>query len=225
VVVLLVAARSVQVEARSRMLGARLEIALLTRHLWCLNPPSNTSGASTIRGTEQTTDRRARRDTEDRIAEKRWLDEGGSFSRYPNQAEEIEMTDVRRSGPPRRLADQTRYGIPIEGEVDGLWQRAFHVHLAEQVRRQPDLTGAEFFEKSLTINPAEIKFRFVDSPSLLPAYLDMIESAIPQANQTAAVERQRLDAAVAEAERALRERDQDIEQALTSWAEQQPADR
>ena len=135
------------------------------------------------------------------------------------------MTDVRRTGPPRRLADQTRYVIPIEGEVDGIWQRAFHVHLSEQVQRQPDLTGAEFFEKSLTINPAEIKFRFVDSPSLLPNYLDMIESAIPQANQTAAVERQRLDAAVAEAERALRERDQDIERALTSWAEQQPADR
>ena len=171
------------------------------------------------------TGHRVGRDTEDQIAELRWVDEGGSFSRFPNQAEEIEMTDVRRTGPPRRLEDKTRYVIPIEGEVDGIWQRTFHVHLAEQVRRRPDLTGAEFFEKSLTINPAEIKFRFVDSPSVLPDYLDMIESAIPQANQAAAVERQRLDAAVAEAERALRERDQDIEQALTSWAEQQPADR
>jgi hypothetical protein len=75
------------------------------------------------------------------------------------------------------------------------------MHLAEQVRARPDLTGAEFFEKSLTINPAEIKFRFVDTPSVLPDYLDMIESAIPQANQAAAVERQRLNAAVAETER------------------------
>jgi hypothetical protein len=134
------------------------------------------------------------------------------------------MTDVRRTGPPRRLEDKTRYGIPIEGEVDGIWQRAFHVHLAEQARRRPDLTGAEFFEKSLTISPAEIRFRFVDSPSVLPDYLDMIESAIPLTNQTAAVERQRLDAAVAEAERGLRERDQDIERALKSWAERQPVD-
>ena len=176
------------------------------------------------KGKEQTTDRRGGRDTEDRIAELRWFDEGGSFSRFPNRAEEIEMTDVRRTGPPRRLKDRTRYVVPIEGEVDGMWQRAFHLHLAEQVRGRPELTGAEFFEKSLTINPAEIKFRFVDSPSVLPDYLDMIESAIPQANQAAAVERQRLEAAVAEAERGLRERDQDIEQALTSWAEQQPAD-
>jgi hypothetical protein len=134
------------------------------------------------------------------------------------------MTDVRRTGPPRRLTDQTRYAIPIEGEVDGIWQRAFHGHLAEQVRRQPDLTGAEFFERSLTVNPVEIKFRFVDSPSVLPDYLDMIESAIPQTNQTAAVERQRLNAAVAEAERELQERDQDIERTLKSWAEQQPVD-
>jgi hypothetical protein len=127
------------------------------------------------------------------------------------------MTDVRRTGPPRRLEDRTRYVIPIEGEVDGIWQRAFHVHLAEQVRRRPDLTGAEFFEKSLTINQAEIKFRFVDNPSVLPDYVDMIKSAIRQANQTAAVERQRLDAAVAEAERGLQERDRDIELALESW--------
>ena len=134
------------------------------------------------------------------------------------------MTDVRRTGPPRRLEDRTRFGIPIEGDVDGVWQRAFHVHLAEEVRRQPDVPGAEFFEKSLTINPAEIKFRFVGSASLLPNYLDMIESAIPQANQTAAEERQRLDAALAEAEREVRERDQDIERQLNDWADQQPVE-
>jgi hypothetical protein len=44
---------------------------------------------------ERTTDRRAGKDTEDVIAEQRWLDEGGSFSRYPNQAEEID--DDRRT--------------------------------------------------------------------------------------------------------------------------------
>ncbi|MGO9884592.1 MAG: hypothetical protein ACLPV4_16450 [Solirubrobacteraceae bacterium] len=133
------------------------------------------------------------------------------------------MTDVRRTGPPRRLEDRTRFGIPIEGEVDGIWQRAFHTHLAEEVRHQPEVPGAEFFEKSLTINPGEIKFRFVGSASLLPNYLDMIESAIPQANQTAAEERQRLDAAAAEAEREVRERDQDIERELNDWAGHQPA--
>jgi hypothetical protein len=54
-------------------------------------------------------------------------------------------------------------------------------------------------------------------------FLDMIESTIPEANRAAAVERQRLEAAVADAERELRERDQDIEQALKSSTEQQPA--
>jgi hypothetical protein len=108
--------------------------------------------------------------------------------------------------------------------VDGIWQRAFHVHLAEHVRRHPDLPGAEFFEKSLTINPAEIKFLFVGSASLLPDFLDTIEAAIPQANHTAAVERQRLDAVLAETERELRQRDEDIEGALRSWAARQPAD-
>jgi hypothetical protein len=188
------------------------------------------SSASHRRWIERSRRRSRRRivepgETQDQIAEQRWFDEGGRFSLFPNHAEEIEMTDVRRTGPPRRLEDKTRYVIPIEGEVDGIWQRAFHVHLAEQVRAHPDLTGAEFFERSLTINPAEIKFRFVDSASVLPDYLDMIELAIPQANRAAAVERQRLDAAVAETERELRERDQDIERALTSWAEQQPVDR
>jgi hypothetical protein len=108
--------------------------------------------------------------------------------------------------------------------VDGIWQRAFHIHLAEEVRRQPDLPEDKFFEKSLTINPAEIKFRFVGSASLLPSYLDMVESAIPQANQTASEERQRLDAAVAEADREVRERDQDIERELNDWADQQSAE-
>jgi hypothetical protein len=167
---------------------------------------------------------RAGRDSENRIAEQRWLDEGGSLSDHPDQTEEIEMTDVRRTGPPRRLEDRTRFGIPIEGEVDGIWQRAFHVHLAEEVRRHPDLPGGDFFEKSLTINPGEIKFRFVASASLLPNYLNLIESAIPQANGTAAEERQRLDAAVSEAEREVRERDQDIERELKDWADKQPAE-
>jgi len=133
------------------------------------------------------------------------------------------MTDVRRTGPPRRLEDRTRFVIPIEGGVDGIWQRAFHAHLTEEIRRQPDLPGAEFLGKSLTITPEQIKFYFVGSPSVLPNYLDMIESAIPQANQTAAEERQRLDAAVAEAERNVRDRDQDVERELKSWAEKQPA--
>jgi hypothetical protein len=134
------------------------------------------------------------------------------------------MTDVRRTGPPRRLEDRTRFAVPIEGDVDGAWQRAFHLHLAEEVRRQPDLPGTEFFEKSLTINPAEIKFRFVGSPSLLPNYLDMVESTIPQANRTAAEERQRLDAAIAEAEQEVRERDQDLEREMKDWADRQPAE-
>jgi hypothetical protein len=134
------------------------------------------------------------------------------------------MTDVRRTGPPRRLEDRTRFAVPIEGDVDGAWQRAFHLHLAEEVRRQPDLPGTEFFEKSLTINPAEIKFRFVGSPSLLPDYLDMIESTIPHANRTAAEERQRLDAAIAEAEQEVRERDQDLEREMKDWADRQAAE-
>jgi hypothetical protein len=79
-------------------------------------------------------------------------------------------------------------------------------------------------EKSLTINPAEIRFRFVGSASLLPNYLDIIESAIPQANQSAAEERQRLEAAIHEAEREVRERDQDIERELKEWADEQPAE-
>ena len=134
------------------------------------------------------------------------------------------MTDVRRTGPPRRLEDRTRFAVPIEGDVDGAWQRAFHVHLGEEVRRQPDLPGTEFFEKSLTINPTEIKFRFVGIPSLLQNYLDMIASAIPQANRTAAEERQRLDAAIADTEREVRARDQDLEREMKDWADRQPAE-
>jgi hypothetical protein len=137
------------------------------------------------------------------------------------------MADVRRIGPPKRLVEGTvgiRFAIPIEGEVDGIWQRAFHAHLTEEIRRQPDLSGAESFGRSLTINPREIKFYLVGSASLLAHYLDMIELAIPEANRTAALERQRLATAVAETERELRDRDEDIEQVLKSWAEQQPAD-
>ncbi len=131
------------------------------------------------------------------------------------------MTDVRRTGPPQRLEDRTRIGIPIEGDVDGIWQRAFQAHLTEEMRRQPDLPGADFFGRSLTINPEQIKFYFVGSASLLPDYLDMIEAAIPQANQTAAEERQRLNEAGAEAERKLRDRDEDMERELKAWAEKQ----
>jgi hypothetical protein len=46
------------------------------------------------------------------------------------------MTDVRRTGPPHRLEDRTRIGIPIEGDVDGVWQRAFQAHLSEELGRQ-----------------------------------------------------------------------------------------
>lgn len=137
------------------------------------------------------------------------------------------MTDVRRIGSPKRLREGTvgmRFAIPIEGEVDGIWQRAFQGHLAEAIRRQPDLAGAEAFGKSLTINPREVKFFLVGSASLLPRYLDTIESVIPLANQTAAAERQRLAAAVAETARELHDRDEEIEQALKSWSEQRPAD-
>ena len=138
------------------------------------------------------------------------------------------MTDVRRTGSPRRLAEGTigiRFEVPIEGEVDGIWQRAFHAHLTDEIRRQRDLPGAESFGNSLTINPREIKFYLVGGATLLPHYLDMIESAIPQANETAAAERQRLAEGVAEAQRELRDRDEDIERALKSWAEQRPTDR
>jgi hypothetical protein len=47
------------------------------------------------------------------------------------------MTDVRRTGPPRRLENRTRSGIPIEGEVDGIWQRAFHAEVVAEVQRRP----------------------------------------------------------------------------------------
>jgi hypothetical protein len=131
------------------------------------------------------------------------------------------MTDVRRTGPPHRLEDRTRIGIPIEGDVDGIWQRAFNAHLVEELSGHSDLPGAEFFGKSLTINPQEIRFYFVGGASLLPVYLDMIEAAIPPANATAAEERQRLYEAGAEAEQHVRDRDQDIERELSSWAEKQ----
>lgn len=142
------------------------------------------------------------------------------------------MTDVRRTGSPKRvtpkrLTERTvgiQFEIPIEGEVDGIWQRAFHDCITEAIRRQPELSGSDSFGKSLTINPREIRFDLVGSAALLPHYLDIIEAAIPEANQAAAVEPQRLAAAVAEAQRELRDRDEDIERALRSWAEQQQAD-
>ena len=135
------------------------------------------------------------------------------------------MTDVRRTGPPRRLEDQTRIGIPIEGDADGIWQRAFHAHLTEAIQRHPQLSGGEFFGKSMTINPDQIKFYFVASPSSLPNYLDMIEAAIPLANQTAAEERERAQATLLEAERNLRDRNDEMERELKAWADKQPATR
>jgi hypothetical protein len=133
------------------------------------------------------------------------------------------MTDVRRTGPPRRLENRTRLGIPIEGEVDGIWQRAFHAQVTEEARRQPDLPGADFFGRSLTINPEQITFYFVGDASLLPTYLDMIETAIAPANETAAQERHRLYAAGAEAERKVHDRDEDMERELNAWVEKQSA--
>jgi hypothetical protein len=135
------------------------------------------------------------------------------------------MTDVRRTGPPRRLEDRTRFGIPIEGDVDSIWQRAFREHLIEETRRQPELPGVEFFGKSLTVNPEQITFHFVGEANLLPNYLDMIESAIPPANDTAAKERQRRSAAGAEADRKLRDRDDAVEEEINSWVGRQTANR
>jgi hypothetical protein len=133
------------------------------------------------------------------------------------------MTDVRRAGPPRRLEDRTRFSVPIEGEVDGIWQRAFHAQIIEETSRQPDLPGSDFFGRSLTINSDHITFYFADDARLLPTYLDMIEGAIAPANETAAEERHRVAAAAAEAEREVHDRDEDMERELTAWAEKQPA--
>jgi hypothetical protein len=132
------------------------------------------------------------------------------------------MTDVRRTGPPQRLDNQTRLSVPIEGDVDGIWQRAFHAQVIEQVRRHPDLSGSDFFGKSLTINSDHITFYFVSDPSLLPTYLDMIEAAIAPANEVAAEEHHRLYAAAAEAEREVKDRDEDMERELKAWVERQP---
>jgi hypothetical protein len=133
------------------------------------------------------------------------------------------MTDVRRTGPPQRLENRTRLGVPIEGDVDGIWQRAFHDQIIEETRRQPDLPGADFFGRSLTINPEQITFYFVGDAKLLPTYLDMIEAAIAPANDTAAEERHRLYAAGAEVERKVHDRDEDMERELKAWVERQPA--
>jgi hypothetical protein len=133
------------------------------------------------------------------------------------------MTDVRRTGPPQRLENRTRLGIPIEGEVDGIWQRAFHDQIIEETRRQPELPGADFFGRSLTINPELITLYFVGDAKLLPTYLDMIEAAIAPANDIAAEERHRLFAAEAEVERKVHDRDEDMERELKAWVERQPA--
>jgi len=133
------------------------------------------------------------------------------------------MTDVRRTGPPRRLEDRTRFGVPIEGDVDGIWQRAFHAEIIEEARRHPDLSGGDFFGKSLTINPDQITFYFVGDAPLLPRYLDMIEAAIAPANHTATQQRHRLDAAAAEAERKVHDRDEEMERELRAWVETQSA--
>jgi hypothetical protein len=135
------------------------------------------------------------------------------------------MTDVRRTGPPRRLEDRTRFGIPIEGDVDSIWQRGFREHLIDETRGQPELPGVEFFGKSLTVNPEQITFYFVGEANLLPTYLDMIESAIPLANETAAKERQRQAAAGAEASRNVRDRDAAMEEEISSWVGKQTANR
>jgi hypothetical protein len=133
------------------------------------------------------------------------------------------MTDVQRTGPPRRLEDRTRLSVPIKGDVDGIWQRAFHAHVIEEVRQHPDLPGSDFFGRSLTINSDHIMFYFVGDPSLLPTYLDIIEAAITPANEVAAEERHRLFAATAEAEREVHDRDEDMERELKAWVAKQPA--
>jgi hypothetical protein len=133
------------------------------------------------------------------------------------------MTDVRRTGPPRRLKDQTRLIVPIEGEVDGIWQRAFHAQVVGETSQQPDLPGCEFFGRSLTINSDHITFYFADDARLLPTYLDMIERSIGPANEVASAERHRLYAAAAEADREVHDRDEDMERELKAWVEKQPA--
>jgi hypothetical protein len=137
-------------------------------------------------------------------------------------ARRFEMTDVRRTGPPHRLQDRTRIGIPIEGEVDRIWQRAMQAEILGKVHEQPDLTGIDFFGRSLTINPDEIKFFFSAGADLLPRYLDMIEAAIPRANEAARLERERLRATSDEAEHEVHDRDEQMEQEMSSWAKQRP---
>jgi hypothetical protein len=132
------------------------------------------------------------------------------------------MTDVRRTGPPRRLENRTRLGIPIEGEVDGIWQRAFHAELVAEVQRHPDLPGADFFGRSLTINPELITFYFTGEASSLSTYLDMLEAAIAPSNRAARTERDRLAAAATDAEHRVHDRDDDIERELRAWVEKQP---
>jgi hypothetical protein len=133
------------------------------------------------------------------------------------------MTDVRRTGPPHRLTDRTRIGIPIEGEVDGIWQRAMQAEILTEIHQQTDLPGSDFFGRSLTINPDQITLFFNDKAELLPRYLDMIETAIPRANQVAQMQRERLLASGTEAERELDDRDDEIEREMSAWAEKRAA--
>jgi hypothetical protein len=137
----------------------------------------------------------------------------------PTRPQETVMTDVRRTGPPHRLDDRTRIGVPIEGEVDGVWQRAMQAQIHEAILEEPDLPGSDFFGRSLTINPDQIKFYFNVDPDLLPRYLDMIETAIPAANEIARVERERLLIAGSDARRHLQDRDDEMEQTMRAWAE------
>jgi hypothetical protein len=92
-----------------------------------------------------------------------------------------------------------------------------------RAHRQPDLPGADFFGRSLTVNPEQITFYFTGDARSLPTYLDMIEAAIGPANQTAAEERNRLATAASEAEHRAHDRDDDIERQLKAWVEKQPA--
>jgi hypothetical protein len=155
-----------------------------------------------------------------------WAAAGGAASGPPGRSpetQEIDMTDVRRTGPPHRLDDPTRIGVPIAGEVDGIWQRAMQAQILEEIHQQPDLPDSEFFGKSLTINPDQVIFFFNAGAELLPRFLDMIEAAIPHANQVAKVERERLHAVEADAERELHDRDANMEQEISSWVEKRSA--
>jgi hypothetical protein len=132
------------------------------------------------------------------------------------------MKGVRRTGPPQRLPDRSRFGIPIEGDVDGIWQRALRARLTEEIGDQLDLPGGEFFGRSLTVNPGLITFHFNGDAEQLPRFLDMVAAAIPAANAIADAQRQTMFEAGAEAERKVHDRDEDIEREMNTWVERQP---